>query len=165
MKSFRVNNSARANFGFFLTPSPDNDPKSFPEEHQLLEQASKVASDKLKEYKIRPRTFLSMLAEFDQNVSSAVKAKVEEFVNTCSEDVRTRSPLISQFVSEESGSSAMFAYSSAVSFVCMKKYADSIEFKKRMDSGEQLEHRVPRRRNGRQAVMKRNRGEEEGVDV
>jgi ribosomal protein L34 len=53
----------------------------------------------------------------------------------------------------------MFAYSSAVSFVCMKKYADSIEFKKRMDAqnGEQVE---PRRRNGRQVVMKRNRGAE-----
>ena len=159
MKSYRVNNSARTNFGFFLTPTPDNDPKSYPEEHQLLELASKEASDKLKERKIRPRTFLSMLGEFDQNVSSAVKAKVEEFVNTCSEEVRTGSPLISQFVNEESGPSAMFAYSSAVSFVCMKKYADSIEFKKRMDAqnGEQVE---PRRRNNRQVVMKRNRGSE-----
>jgi len=164
MKSYRVNNSARTNFGFFLTPCPDNDPKSFKEEHQLLELASKEAADKLKEYKIRPRTFLSMLGEFDRNVNCAVKAKVEEFVNTCSEEVRTGSPLISQFVCEESGPSAMYAYSSAVSFVCMKRYADTIDFKKRMDaqnSEREPERRGPRRRNGRQAVMKRTRGEEE----
>jgi len=165
MKSYRVNNCARANFGFFLTPTPDNDPKSYPEEHQLLELASKEAAEKLKEYKIRPRTFLSLLGEFDRNVSSAVKAKVEEFVNTCSEAVRAGSPLISQFVNEESGPSAMFAYSSAVCFVCMKKYSDTIEFKKRMDaqdSEEQME-RVPRRRGNRQRVMKRNRTEEGGA--
>ena len=169
MKSYRVNNSARMNFGFFLTPTPDNDPKCFPEEHQLLEVASKEASDKLKEFKIRPRTFLSMLGDFDRNIISSVKAKVEEFVNSASEEVKQASPLISQFLTEE-GNSAMFAYSSAVCFVCMKKYADTIEFKKRMDAqggqGGQGERRAaepqrpPKRRNeNRQAVLKRNRND------
>ena len=173
MKSYRVNNSARANFGFFLTPTPDNDPKCFPEEHQLLEVASKEASERLKEYKIRPRTFLSMLGNFDRSIISSVKSKVEEFVSGASEEVKQASPLFTQFMADD-GDSAMFAYASAVSFVCMKKYADTIEFKKRMDSqgaGERTgerrgevkagsEQRPKRKSTGnRQPVLKRNRNE------
>ena len=172
MKSYRVNNSARANFGFFLTPTPDNDPKSFPEEHQLLEVASKEASERLKENKIRPRTFLSMLGNFDRNIISNVKSKVEEFVSGASEEVKQASPLFTQFMTDD-GNSAMFAYASAVSFVCMKKYADTIDFKKRMESqgGERTgerrvevragaEQRPKRKSSGnRQPVLKRNRNE------
>jgi hypothetical protein len=132
MKPFRVNNSARANFGFFLTPTPDNDPKSFHQEHELLGIASQEAFDKLKEFKIRPRTFLTSLALFDRNVIGSVKNKVLEYVNTTTEEVRQASPLVSQFVGEGS-ESAVFAYASAVSFACMKKYAETIEFKKRQN--------------------------------
>jgi len=131
MKPYRVNNSARANFGFFLTPTPDNDPKSFAQEHELLALASQEAFDRLKENKIRPRTFLTSLGQFDSAVIGSVKDKVQEYVNTASEEVRQASPLISQFVGEGS-QSAVFAYASAVSFVCMKKYAETIEFKKKM---------------------------------
>jgi hypothetical protein len=123
------------NFGFFLTPFPDNDPKSFPQEHELLEVASKEAASKLKEFKIRPRTFLSSLSSFDRNVISGVKTAVEIYVSNASEEVKQASPLISQFVGDDS-ESALFAYASAVSFVCMKKYSETIEFKKRMDEKE-----------------------------
>jgi len=136
MKSYRVNNSARMNFGFFLTPFPEADPKSFPQEHELLELASKEAAAKLKEFKIRPRTFLSSLSVFDREVITGVKAAVETYVAGASAEVKEASPLISQFVGADS-ESAMFAYASAVSFVCMKKYAETIEFKKRMDADAQ----------------------------
>ena len=85
MKSYRVNNSARMNFGFFLTPYPSNDAKSFPQEHELLEVASKEAAAKLKEFKIRPRTFLASLCSFDREVIASVKAVVENYVSTASE--------------------------------------------------------------------------------
>jgi len=145
MKSFRVNNSARMNFGFFLTPFPETDPKSFPQEHELLEIASKEASLKLKEFKIRPRTFLSSLSVFDREVITGVKSAVETFVANTTSEAREASPLISQFVGADS-ESAMFAYASAVSFVCMKKYAETIEFKKRMDGQQKQEPRKEKRR-------------------
>jgi hypothetical protein len=132
------------NFGFFLTPYPDNDSKSFPQEHELLELASKEAASKLKEFKIRPRTFLTSLSCFDREVIGSVKAVVENYVSTASNELKLASPLISQFVGEDS-ESAMFAYASAVSFVCMKKYSETIEFKKRMDAQEHPEPKRQRR--------------------
>jgi hypothetical protein len=135
MKSYRINNSARQNFGFFLTPFNDSDPKSFPEEHQLLEAASKVAADRLKECKIRPRTFLTLLSLMESDVIGSVKNCVAEFVASASNEVREASPLFSQFMNED-GESAMYSYATAVSFVCMKKYSETIEYKKRMASGQ-----------------------------
>jgi hypothetical protein len=135
MKAYRINNSARANFGFFLTPTPDNNPKSFPQEHELLELASQEAFVKLKEHKIRPRNFLTLMKDFDRFVIGSVKDKVVDYVNTTTEEVRQASPLISQFVSEGS-ESAVFSYASAVSFVCMKKYAETVEFKRKRNENE-----------------------------
>jgi len=135
MKSYHVNNSAKANFGFFLTPFPENHVKSFPAEHKLLEDASQLVSDKLREFKIRSRTLLPSLAVVDSEVISSVKNFIEEYVNTTTEEVRQASPLISQFLGDN-GNSAMYSYAYALVFVGVKKYDETIEYKKSKANGE-----------------------------
>jgi hypothetical protein len=155
-----VNNTARGNFGTFLTTGTRD---QFPKEHELLVAACTVAHKALgpEGQSVRPMNVCDKLAVFENECVARVKEAVVDFVDkhVSEEDTAQASskfsPLLAQF---KNTPDSMFPWVSLVLFACMKHYHDSMELRKMKESmqnghgrgGYARGHHHPARGGGRQ---------------
>jgi hypothetical protein len=127
-----VNNTARTNFGVFLTSGSKD---QVPKEHELLVVACTVAHKELgpQGVSIRPGNFLSKLSIFENTCVAAVKSEVFKYVEEklCEEDTDPDSPKFSQlFADFKEDEQSIYPWCSALLFACMKNYHDFMEMRK-----------------------------------
>jgi len=131
-----VNNTARGNFGTFLTTGTR---EQYAKEHELLVAACAVAHKTLgpEGQSVRPMNFGEKLAAFENECVGAVKATVMKFVdeNVIDEDVAQASPKFSPLLAQfKNTPDSIFPWVSLVLFACMKNYHDSMELRKMKES-------------------------------
>jgi hypothetical protein len=151
MSSFRINRSCRGNLGFFLTS--DTDDKA-PREHAVLKDACEAANGALKDLKIRTVNVREHLKKIDQEVVSAVKQAIQESAQKALSDEGDWDRDNKEFLESLQDDCAAFAYSYAVIFACMKKYADDIQELRNRDRDNEerpVEEEQVSRRESRQA--------------
>ena len=131
-----VNNTARTNFGVFLTSGNKDQVQK---EHDMLVAACTVAHRELgpQGVSIRPGNFLSKLSIFENTCVAAVKAEVAKFVEeeVGAEDIDPKSPKFSQlFADFKEDEQSIYPWCSALLFACMKNYHDFMEMRKIKES-------------------------------
>jgi hypothetical protein len=114
-----INYAARRNLGFYLTLKASSDDNKG--EHEMLDVCARVASDRLRELKVRPGNAIKNLGLLNQVISDVAAAASVEATKHGFEDVESNS----------------HAYAASIVFAAMSRYANLMDRRKEREEGEQ----------------------------